>query len=123
MFQLRGKKLLVLIAFVSLAGLGLRSYRLSNQSFWTDEVSSLITARCPLNEIFDRSAELNSLPTYFLLLREVAGSSNDNIEARARLISVVAGGLSIPVFTGVVFLWRRDWVVALLAGILLAINP
>ena len=123
MFQLRGKKLLVLIAFVSLAGLGLRSYRLSNQSFWTDEVSCLITARSPLNEIFDRSAELNSLPTYFLLLREVVGSSNENIEARARLISVIAGGLSIPVFIGIVFLWRRDWVVAILAGILLAINP
>src|SRR6185295_19017647 len=107
MFQSRRKNLLVLVALISLAGLCLRFYRLSNQSFWTDEISSLITARCPLNEIFDRSSELNSLPTYFLLLRKVVGSSNENIEVRARLISAIAGGLSIPVFMGVMFLWRR----------------
>ena len=123
MLQLHRKNLLILITVVSLVGLGLRFYRLSNQSLWTDEVSSLITARSSLNQIFDRSAELNSLPTYFLLLREVVGFRNENIEVRARLISVVAGALSIPAFMGVVFLWRRDWVVAVLAGILLAINP
>src|SRR5947207_11325079 len=123
MFQYRRKTFFVFIALISLLGLGLRFYRLSSQSFWTDEISSLITARSPLGQIFDRSAELNSLPTYFLLLRPVVGVNNQNIEARARLISVLAGGLSIPIFIAVVFQWRRDWMVALWAGILLAINP
>ena len=67
--------------------LGLRLCRLSNQSLWMDEISSVATARVPMNEIVDRSAQNNSLPTYFLLLRPLVTGSNEHIEIRARLIS------------------------------------
>jgi len=117
----------MVIAFtvlVTLLGLGLRFYRLSNQSLWTDEVASLETARVPLGQIVERSAvQNNSPPTYFLLLRVLVGDSNRNIEVRARWLSALAGALSIPVFVGIVYLWRRHWGTALTAGLLLATNP
>jgi hypothetical protein len=71
----------------------------------------------------EASALNNSLPTYFLVLRGVIGDSNENIEFRTRAISALAGGLTIPVFIGVIFLWRRRWGAALVAGLLLATNP
>lgn len=115
---------IVLALLVTLLGMALRFYRLSNQSLWTDEIYSIVTARAPLSQIVQASAvPNNSLPTYFLLLRAVAGNSNQDIEFRARLISALAGTFSIPVFMGVVYSWRRRADVALMAGLLLAVNP
>src|SRR5579863_7710447 len=115
---LAGTGLLTLIA------LAIRLFRLSNQSFWIDEISSLLAARAPLNNIYERSAlASNSLPTYFILLKAVIGNAENDLEFRARLLSAVAGALSIPLFAGVVYLWRRQHSAALLAGILLAVNP
>ena len=109
---------------LTLLGLGLRFYRISNQSLWTDEVSSIETARVPLSQVMEKSAiKNNSLPTYFLLLRAVLKEGNENMELRARGLSALAGSLSIPLFVGIVYLWRRHWGVALLAGLLLAANP
>lgn len=118
------KTFLVTVLLLTMLGLGLRFYRLSSQSLWTDEVSSIQVARAPLAQIYQQSATVNnSLPTYFLVLREVLGDSIDQLEFRARFISALAGTLSIPVFIGVVYLWRRHRGAALLAGLLLAINP
>lgn len=112
------------VALITLAGLCLRLYQLTNQSFWIDEVTSIMAAQGPLNGIYERSAlASNSLPTYFWLLRLFVGNSVTDLEFRARLLSVVAGSLSIPVFVGVVYLWRRRVGTALLAGLLLAVNP
>ena len=109
---------------LTLIGLGTRLYRLSNQSFWMDEVTAVTTAQGPLKGIYERSAfAANSLPTYFLMLKPLVATSGANIEFRARLLSVIAGTLSVPVFIGLVFLWRRQYGTALLAGILLAVNP
>src|SRR5579862_3512265 len=115
---LAGTGLLTLIA------LAIRLFRLSNQSFWIDEISSILAAHAPLNNIYERSAlASNSLPTYFILLKLFIGNATDNLEFRARLLSVIAGALSVPLFVGVVYLWRRHHGTALLAGSLLAINP
>jgi hypothetical protein len=112
------------ILLLTLLGLGLRFYRISNQSLWTDEISSIETARASLSQIIEESAiRNNSLPTYFLLLRAILREGNQNIELRARGLSALAGCLSIPLFVGIVYLWRRHWGVALLAGLLLATNP
>jgi hypothetical protein len=120
----RRRVAILLTLLLTLTGLTLRFYRLSNQSLWTDEISSITTARAPLSEIMERSAAVNNcLPTYFLLLRAVLGDSNQNIEFRARWLSALAGALSVPLFIGVVSLWRRQWTAALLAGLLLAVNP
>jgi len=115
---------LAVALLITLAGFALRFYRLSNQSLWTDEVSSITTARLPLSQITEHSAAVNnSLPTYFLLLRAAMGKSNEDIEFRARWLSALAGALSVPLLIGVVYLWRRRCSAALLAGLLLAINP
>lgn len=112
------------VALITLAGFGLRLFRLANQSFWIDEIVSITTARGPLSGIYERSAlSSNSPPTYFLLLRLLVGDSGTDLEFRARLLSVVAGAVSVPVFIGVVFLWRQQRGTALLAGLLLAFNP
>ena len=118
------KLAIALVLLITLVGLGLRFYKVSNQALWTDEVFSLISARVPLNQIVRVCAQLNNCsPAYFLLLRAVAGESDSNLEFRARLISVLTGALSIPVFVAVVYLWRRRADAALAAGALLAINP
>src|SRR5256885_4643724 len=117
------KVLTAAIALLFFLGLALRLYRLSNQSLWMDEISSVATARVPLNQIVERSAQNNSLPTYFVLLRQTVGLSNEHIEIKARLISALAGAFSIPLFMELVFLWRRNLWVAVAAGLLLAVNP
>lgn len=118
------KQFVLLALAVTLLGAGLRFYRLDQQSLWTDEVYSIQVARAPLGEICQQSARLNnSLPAYFLLLRPVVGSQGSDLDARARWLSALAGALTVPVFIGVVLLWRKDEKVALLAGLLLAINP
>lgn len=112
------------VGLLALAGLGLRLFRLTNQSFWIDEIVSITTARGPLGGIYERSAlSSNSPPTFFLLLRLFVGDSGTDLEFRARLLSVIAGALSVPVFIGVVYFWRRQRGTALLAGLLLAVNP
>src|SRR5439155_440753 len=117
------RTILVFVILITLLGLALRLYRLANQSLWMDEISSVETARVPLDQIIERSAQNNASPAYFLLLRPIVGKSNGRIEARARILSAIAGALSIPVFIGVVLHWRKDWATALTAGVLLAINP
>lgn len=112
------------IAFLTLLGFGLRLFHLSNQALWTDEISSIDVARAPLHQVYEQSARINnSLPTYFLLLRECLGQATTGLEFTARFPSTLAGTLSIPVFIGVVWFWRRNWKTALLAGALLAVNP
>src|SRR4051794_10384555 len=106
------------IAFVTLFALGLRLFRQANQSFWIDEVSSIMVAQSSLDGIVERSAlASNSPPTFFLLLKLFVGDATGEIEFRARLLSVIAGTLSVPLFIGVVYLWQRQRGAALLAGI------
>ena len=112
------------ILLLTFFALGLRLFRLGNQSFWVDEVSSILTAQGPLKGIYERSAlAANSLPTFFLLLKPFVSGASTDLEFRARLLSVIAGTLSVPLFVGVVYFWRRKVVTALLAGLLLAVNP
>ncbi len=109
---------------LTLLGGALRLYGLSNQSFWNDEVYSMMACQAPLDKIQALSAmPNNSLPTYFLLLRAIVGQSDQDIEFKARLLSAVAGAVSIPVMVGLIFLWSRSAVAALAGGALLAINP
>jgi len=112
------------ILLLTIAAFGLRLFRLGNQSFWIDEVSSVTAAQGPLHGIYERSVlAANSLPTFFLMLKPLVAAPGANIEFRARLLSVIAGTLSIPLFVGVVYLWRRKRGMALIAGALLAANP
>jgi uncharacterized membrane protein len=86
-------------------------------------VASILTARVPIDQIAEQSALNNGMPTFFLVLRLALGGASENVEFRARAISALAGALTVPVFIGVVYLWRQRWRTALLAGALLALNP
>jgi len=118
------RSFLIGIALLTCLGFALRIFRLGNQSFWVDEISSVTAAQGPLEGIFQRSAlAANSLPTFFLMLKPFVTAAGPDIEVRARLLSVIAGTLSVPVFIGVVYFWRRQRKTALVAGALLAVNP
>ena len=112
------------IVLLTLLAFGARVFRLGNQSFWIDEVGSVMVAQAPIKGIFENSIlAANSLPTYFVMLRPFVAGSSEHIEFRARLLSAIAGTLAVPVFIGVVYLWRRQRGTALFAGLLLAVNP
>ena len=88
------RSFLIGVAVLTLIGFGVRIFRLRNQSFWIDEVSSIMAAQGPLHGIYERSVlAANSLPTFFLMLKPFVAESGANIEFRARLLSVVAGAL------------------------------
>lgn len=118
-----GRRAVLLVWALTFLALGLRLYRLSSQSLWVDEVYSMWVAKAPLDQVWINSTKFNVLPTYFLILRAILPDSNIGIEWAARLLSALAGALSVPVFIGVVYCWRRHTRVALLAGLLLAVNP
>jgi mannosyltransferase len=123
-FASSSRRAALLVLVLTFLALGLRLYRLSNQSFWIDEVYSVFTATVPFDQVDSYSTEVsNSLPTYFLILGLFVQGSNSDIEWLARLPSALAGALSVPVFIGVVYCWRRHTGTALLAGLLLAVNP
>ena len=91
---------------------------------WTDEVSSVETAREPLSKMTkDSGSENVYLPGYFLLLGAVLNDASRDVEFRARGLSAVAGALSVPLFISLVYCWRRRWGTAMLAGLLLTVNP
>jgi len=118
------KSIIAIILVLTLLSVGIRLFRLDNQSLWTDEVSSILTARASLDKISEMSAAVNNCPpTYFLALRPMVGTSNDRIEVKSRLLSALAGSLSVPLFIAVVWFWRERWETALIAGAALAINP
>ena len=118
------RSFLIAIILLTLVSFGLRMFRLGNQSFWIDEISSITTARAPMAWVYEGSVlAANSLPTYFLMIRPLVSGSTENLEFRARLLSAIAGTLAVPVFIGVVYLWRRQRGTALFAGALLATNP
>jgi len=115
---------IALTLLLTLVALTLRFYRISNQSLWTDEVSSVETAREPYSQMtWDSGSENVYLPGYFLLLGAVLSDASRDIEFRARGLSALAGALSVPLFIGLVYCWRRRWGTALLAGLLLTVNP
>ena len=123
-FATFGRRAVLLVLALTILALGLRIYRLSGQSFWIDEIYSVFTARVPLDQLYNCSTKLsNSLPTYFLLLKAILPDGNTDIEYDARLLSALAGAFSVPVFIGLVYCWRRHTGAALLAGLLLAVNP
>jgi hypothetical protein len=120
----RRNYIIALALLLTLVALALRFYRLTNQSLWTDEVASIQTAQEPLAQMtHDSGSENVYLPGYFILLGAVLPKTDQHVEFRARALSAVAGGLSVPLLIGVVYCWRRQWGTALLAGLLLALNP
>ncbi|HLX11599.1 MAG TPA: glycosyltransferase family 39 protein [Bacteroidota bacterium] len=105
-------RLAVFLAFIAGAA-ALRGYHLSWQSLWNDEMFSLEVARLPFGEIQRTLVEhYHHPPLYFYLLHAVVKMFGEN-EWSLRLISAIAGSLSV----GCVFLIGAEWFGAIPGGL------
>ena len=114
------------IAFWSLTllALALRLFRLGENSFWIDEIASLRIISVPLGEVSSSALLHNAFepPLFFWMIHVLTGWVGVS-EVSLRVISAVAGALTIPVM----WLFAREVTdreeVGALAAFLLALNP
>jgi 4-amino-4-deoxy-L-arabinose transferase-like glycosyltransferase len=88
---------------VCLAGLLLRLFRLTHQSFWNDEILTIDNAGGSLLEVLAGTRDHNILPLYYVAVRGLLTSTP--AELWLRLPSVLFGTLSIPVFYVILRRW------------------
>jgi mannosyltransferase len=106
---------------ILLLALGLRVYRLGEQSLWYDEAFGIHLVHLPLVEATQRMANTFNPPLYYCLLRfwiPIAGSS----EFAVRMVSVYTGVLILPLgYSLAKYMFGRTagWV----AMLLFAISP
>lgn len=102
----------------------LRLYRLGQNSLWVDEYSSLVTARLSLTQIPAAALSHNAFepPLYFWLLHVVIGVFGDS-ETALRLLSVVAGVLTVPLMVLLVRGIGESSRAASISAALLAVSP
>ena len=104
--------------------LGLRLFQLGQNSLWIDEIASLRTIAGSFWEVAEAAMRHNAFepPLYFWLL-DIAAQLFGMSEVGVRLVSAIAGALTIPV----VWLLAREMTrredVAALCATLLALNP
>ena len=109
------------IFLITCAGLAIRLYNLDAQSVWYDEAGSVAFSARPLDQLFTVLIDdVVHPPLHYVVLHgwfKLAGVSAIN----ARLVSVLFGTLSIPIFY---LLARRftDTATSLIAAVLLAIS-
>jgi uncharacterized membrane protein len=119
----KGFALLTLILATSLAA-GLRAWHLGANSLWADEFASLLTALYPVGQIPAAALRNDAFepPVYFWLVHgiiRVAGQS----EWALRLLSAIAGTLTIPIVWLLLRDLSRSVLIATTAALLLATNP
>jgi 4-amino-4-deoxy-L-arabinose transferase-like glycosyltransferase len=97
---------------------------LGQNSLWVDEYASLLTARFPLADIPVAALSHDAFepPLYFWLLHLVIGFFGDS-ETALRLVSVVAGAITVPLAVLLIRALGESTRVAALCGALLALNP
>jgi len=103
---------------------GLRAWHLGGNSLWADEFASLLTALHPMGQIPAAALHNDAFepPVYFWLLHgiiRVAGQS----EWALRLLSALAGTLTVPIVWLLLRDLSRSVVVATTSALLLATNP
>lgn len=104
---------------ITIVGLGLRLWNVSDQSFWYDESYTYMVAGFDWYRI--AFVPLDVHPPLYHLIVKLVGFGSD-VESSLRNVSVVAGTLTIPVMW---LIGRRvhSQKVAVIAAILLAFNP
>ncbi len=114
----------VSLLVITAVGAVLRCYRLSQNSFWTDEIASIITARERFWTIPQAALRQDAFepPLYFWLLHLISAGFGDS-EVALRLLSAIAGALTIPLVWFLVWELSRQRQVATLAAVFLALNP
>ena len=108
------------LVLITALGAFLRVYRLDHQSFWMDEVLTILSSHASFARIlFDPPVDPNVPPLYYLLVRALKGLGDG--ETALRFPSVLAGVLSIPIMYSVAARWLAHS--GLLAAFLLAVSP
>jgi len=104
--------------------LGLRLFQLGQNSLWIDEIASLRTIAGSFWEVAEAAMRHNAFepPLYFWLL-DIAAQLFGMSEVGVRLVSAIAGALTIPVVWLLVREMTRREDVAALCATLLALNP
>jgi 4-amino-4-deoxy-L-arabinose transferase-like glycosyltransferase len=102
----------------------LRFYRLGQDSLWSDEYATLRTAAQPFWDISAAAIRYNAFepPLYFWLLHVVMRCFG-NSESSLRLLSALAGTLTIPMVWLLVEELTENHRIATLSAVLLALNP
>jgi mannosyltransferase len=122
---LREKKyFLVWCSLLLLGAAGLRLYALGQNSLWVDEHASLLTARFPLADIPAAALSHDAFepPVYFWLLHLIIRRFGDS-ESALRLLSAVAGAVTVPLAALLFRALGAGYRIAGIAAALLAINP
>ncbi len=86
---------LILILTFTLAGLGLRLYRLDYRSYWDDEVISAVAAQAPLNRIYSSISDYSIHPPMYYMLLSLWNTLGDDLVV-LRLLSVLISTACIP---------------------------
>jgi mannosyltransferase len=109
---------------VSAVGVSLRFCRLGQNSLWTDEIGSLQTASERFWTIPQAALGGDAFepPLYFWLLHLIMAGFGDG-EVALRLLSAIAGALTIPLIWLLVWELSRQRQVAMLSATFLALNP
>lgn len=112
----------VLILCIILLGVGLRFYRLSYQSLWTDEIFTYRGASANLSKIIlEPDVNLSIQPLYYTIVHFFIRPT-ENQEALLRLPSVVFGSLSILLIYFIVRNWLGNGG-AILSAMIMAVSP
>jgi mannosyltransferase len=85
---------LALLALIVIAGLALRTYRLTDRSIWFDEAWSWRLAQFPLPEMLTRIGHDVHPPLYYLLLKAWMCCCGASLRA-LRSLSVLLGGVTL----------------------------
>ena len=111
------------LVLVTILGALLRGYRLGANSLWVDEFATLKIVSRPFAQILSATADVNFCPPlYFWLVHGVVAVTGPS-EAGLRLVSAVAGTLTIPVAWLLTRELSRSRRIADLCAVLLALNP
>jgi mannosyltransferase len=111
------------IVLLTVVGGLLRGFRIGANSLWVDEIATLTIVSLPFHEIAGAAADVNFCPPlYFWLVHGVVSWLGIS-ESSLRLVSAVAGTLTVPV----AWILARELTgsrgVAVLCAALLALNP
>ncbi len=88
----------ILLAIITVAGMGLRTYGLSQRSICYDESSSWRTITFPWPEMLSRVARNNHVPLHYILLKLWTRAFGDSLWAMRGLSVILAGATIVGVY-------------------------
>ncbi len=108
-------------ALIVLIGLGLRFWHLGAASLWDDESVTKLRVEASLDQFVEdlQTTESSQLPLYFVILRLFPSDTAFWL----RSLSAIAGTVGIALLMAVIVRLNADYLLALVAGALLAVNP